>query len=59
MTRRLYRLDHHRDRCGLEPRVAVLAAINQSLLISVVVGGPQYAGQPDHIARLLVAKKAA
>ena len=38
---------------------AEIQAEKESALISVVVDGTQFAGQPDHIARLLVAMKAA
>ena len=38
---------------------AEIQAEKQSALISVVVDGTQIAGQPDHIARLLNAMKAA
>jgi RNA polymerase sigma factor (sigma-70 family) len=38
---------------------AEMQAEKESALISVVIDGTQFAGQPDHIARLLVAMKAA
>ena len=38
---------------------AEMQAEKESALISLVVDGTQFAGQPDHIARLLVAMKAA
>ena len=38
---------------------AEIQAEKQSALISVVVDGTQFAGQPDHIARLINAMKAA
>ena len=38
---------------------AEIQAEKQSALISVVVDGTQFAGQPDHIARLLNALKSA
>ena len=38
---------------------AEIQAEKESELISIVGDGTQFAGQPDHIARLLVAMKAA
>ena len=38
---------------------AEIQAEKESALFSVIVDGTQFAGQPDHIARLLNAMKAA